>query len=547
MLSIGDCKLIKTYVFAISLVCFGCLFSHPVSADPLDKWHWINPLPQGNSLKGVTYGNGLFVAVGAYGTILISSDGSTWTVTIPNTTNNLNTVAYGNGFFIAVGENGAILTSSDGRVWRLKDSGTTQYLNGITYGDGTFVVVGGIPPNPGIILTSNDGEVWKEQTYPTRGPFWGVAYGNSTFVTVGGDFIHIMPNTYYHGIILASSDGATWTNASEFTDRWVTGVTYGNGTFVAWQEGYVATPLIFSSDGFTWTGTDSTGSETVEAAAFGFGTFVAVGKKLTDTGAATGIIQTSPNGATWTERNVTGAELLNGIAYGDGTFIAVGESGKILQSDPLEVEIQSPPNGTHFSGCSQDASVTFSWREQEVFARYEIQFSSDQDFASIATKVKTSATSTTIKQSSWKRMLPLLDGKGGVVYWRVTGIQSNGTITLSEVRSIIIDPQEAVGAPAITSTAKGSLPELSWQINCNTKFKVWFGNDVNFTKKAGFSFNIKDPSVEGFSKTLTAGQWTAIKRLAKNVAGSIIYWYIESWDELGRYAKTDVMSFVLTD
>jgi hypothetical protein len=39
----------------------------------------------------------------------------------------------------------------------------------------------------------------------------------------------------------------------------------------------------------------------------------------------------------------------------------------------------------------------------------------------------------------------------------------------------------------------------------------------------------------------------AIKRLVKNENGSTLYWYIESWEALGRYAKTDVMSFVLAD
>jgi hypothetical protein len=38
-----------------------------------------------------------------------------------------------------------------------------------------------------------------------------------------------------------------------------------------------------------------------------------------------------------------------------------------------------------------------------------------------------------------------------------------------------------------------------------------------------------------------------IKALVKNKAGSTIYWEVYSLDELGRYAKTDVMSFVFTE
>jgi hypothetical protein len=48
------------------------------STDPLDNWQWRNPLPQGNHLLGVTYGDGTFVAVGNRGTILTSPDGETW-------------------------------------------------------------------------------------------------------------------------------------------------------------------------------------------------------------------------------------------------------------------------------------------------------------------------------------------------------------------------------------------------------------------------------------------------------------------------------------
>jgi hypothetical protein len=38
-----------------------------------------------------------------------------------------------------------------------------------------------------------------------------------------------------------------------------------------------------------------------------------------------------------------------------------------------------------------------------------------------------------------------------------------------------------------------------------------------------------------------------IKKLVKNKSGSTLYWYVESWDGLGRYTKTDVMSFVLEE
>ena len=74
-----------------------------VPSDPLNNWHWRNPLPQGNTLNGVTYGNGIFVAVGDAGTILTSADGITWTSGTSGTNSNLYGVAYGNEQFVAVG------------------------------------------------------------------------------------------------------------------------------------------------------------------------------------------------------------------------------------------------------------------------------------------------------------------------------------------------------------------------------------------------------------------------------------------------------------
>ena len=76
---------------------------------------WTLCTSQGNSLFGVTYGNGLFVAVGSDGTILTSPDGVNWTAQASGTGSDLNGVTYGNGLFVAVGGSyhgsGTILTS----------------------------------------------------------------------------------------------------------------------------------------------------------------------------------------------------------------------------------------------------------------------------------------------------------------------------------------------------------------------------------------------------------------------------------------------------
>jgi hypothetical protein len=73
-----------------------------------------------------------------------------WTARTSGTTNWLYGVTYGNGLFVAVGDDGAILTSPDGVTWTRRTSSTINPLYGATYGNGTFVAVGLY----GTILTS---------------------------------------------------------------------------------------------------------------------------------------------------------------------------------------------------------------------------------------------------------------------------------------------------------------------------------------------------------------------------------------------------------
>jgi photosystem II stability/assembly factor-like uncharacterized protein len=71
--------------------------------------------------------------VGISGTILTSSDGTSWNNKSSGTTQ-LNEVTYGNSTFITVGQSGSILSSSDnGTTWTSRTSGTTENLYGVTY------------------------------------------------------------------------------------------------------------------------------------------------------------------------------------------------------------------------------------------------------------------------------------------------------------------------------------------------------------------------------------------------------------------------------
>jgi hypothetical protein len=95
-------------------------------------------------MVSITYGNGLFVAVGSTGTgdrVMTSPDGITWTSRTSAADNNWGGVAYGNGQFVAVSFNGTdrVMTSPDGITWTARSSSVANAWYGISYGKVLFV------------------------------------------------------------------------------------------------------------------------------------------------------------------------------------------------------------------------------------------------------------------------------------------------------------------------------------------------------------------------------------------------------------------------
>lgn len=250
---------------------------------------------------------------------------------------------------------------------------------------------------------------------------------------------------------------------------------------------------------------------------------------------------------------------------GDGEFaypnsLAVDLSGNVYVADTYNhriqkfslilptITLQSPSINELFNTCSLYSPPTFSWNASEPFSNYKIQFSPGWGFASVLFEltVQPAATQITIPLATWKEVM-MIPGLGGTVYWRVIGTKADEITETSGVRNFVTRVESA-GDLKISPTSKRSKPTLTWEKNCNTKFKMVFGSDSSFMKRT-YSIEIGNPDgSEGtFSKTLTFQQWLRIKMLVRNKTGSSIYWYVESWDGLNRYAKTEVMNFTLMD
>ena len=92
----------------------------------------------------MAFGNSIWVAVGNHGTIITSTNGTSWTARTSYTTKYLGDVAWTGSEFIAVGDAGVCVNSPDGINWTSYAGGNSAQQNvSVVAGEG-FVVVAGV-------------------------------------------------------------------------------------------------------------------------------------------------------------------------------------------------------------------------------------------------------------------------------------------------------------------------------------------------------------------------------------------------------------------
>src|SRR5579862_2369148 len=134
-------KLLQWFFFLAVIVWAPCALAQTSQFALLDQWTWRNPLPTGNQLNGVCFGNSLYVACGEVGTVLTSLDATNWALIPSGTSDNLTAASFGGGLFICVSDRGSILTSANGINWSRIPSVAANALTSIAYGNGQFVAV----------------------------------------------------------------------------------------------------------------------------------------------------------------------------------------------------------------------------------------------------------------------------------------------------------------------------------------------------------------------------------------------------------------------
>jgi hypothetical protein len=310
----------NTLKFSTPLIVLA--FAKIVLPDPLDTWTWRNPLPTGNTLYAITYGNGQFLAVGQLGTIATSTDGVNWMLHQSGVKSDLRGIAYGDDLFVAVGD--SIVTSSDGVTW--VQSKTSAGGNAVTFGDGQFVAVG----LNSYVATSADGVNWVQRdpgtenlSYPLH--LYAVGYGNGLLVAVGGGYNSATQE--YESGLLTSTDGVSWTQHQLATQNTLSGVAYANDQFVV--VGYYPVSgfpdtILTSADGVSWVQHVPGTQSGLNSIAYGNSESLAV--------SFSGDTLTSADGMTWVQRQsgTFKRRYLRGVAYGNGQFVGVGDSGLIV-------------------------------------------------------------------------------------------------------------------------------------------------------------------------------------------------------------------------
>ncbi len=283
-------------------------------------------------LQSAAWSGTRFVAVGIYGSILVSSDGRSWDSASSSIPLDLYDVVWSGGQFVAVGcDNNflryCIIRSPDGISWCFASrvSDPIEGLYSIAHSDSGYVAVG----YGGQVFSSDDGDTWDRQvdTDSMLGKsLYGVTWSGSEFVAVGEIWDPDVPG--WNALVATSPDGLDWSYRNLGALGLLFDVTWNGERYIAvgysgvWgiSMGLIAT----SADGLEWTMKRFGTADYLRAVSSAGSTIIAVGDD--------GTILTSDDGNDWTTQESGTDVTLSGIATSDGRVVVVGTSGTILAS-----------------------------------------------------------------------------------------------------------------------------------------------------------------------------------------------------------------------
>ena len=244
-------------------IFLGCSLSRLYASMNLSAWSTkpLGTITDSVSILDLEKANGYYAGTTTLGYIISSQDGNTWVKSGGPNGNHIRAIAFGNGLWVAGNDLGQILrsTGSAPTNWygAIASGFTTSVIYGITYAAGLFVAVGG----NGKIGTSPDGVTWTARASGYTGTIFDVIYANGQFIAVCND-----------GGVITSPDGITWTRRVTSTTNRLLSITYGNGLYVAVGLSGVVTT---SPDGINWSAGNSGTTSTLQCCKFIGDVFIA--------------------------------------------------------------------------------------------------------------------------------------------------------------------------------------------------------------------------------------------------------------------------------
>lgn len=292
--------------------------------------------------------SGRLVAVGDYGIIRTSTNGTDWSVVESGSSERLNGIKFLNNKFYVPADNGIIMYSTNGLKWNKSETGSTDNIMDIEYNGSIFVAVGG----DGCILTSSDGLNWTTRTSGSGRTITltSVCYFQGKFYAFGSE---------WYGRMFTSQDGINWVDSSgfnqDFDQRLENSACNKDTIVVRTSDGVIVSKngskwkfipldckykvfftgdyfitygnssIFYSYDGYTWN------REANDL--FKFTNPNAIIRYNNKIFGVTDRVGYSTNARKWTEVSCIAAQAFEDIIWSNGKFVAVGNKGTIITSN----------------------------------------------------------------------------------------------------------------------------------------------------------------------------------------------------------------------
>lgn len=286
-----------------------------------------------------------------------STDGITWTDrTSQFGTSDIFDISYGKGLFVAVGEEGKISTSPTGETWTSRSSGTSNYLTSIAFDGKNFITIG-TNFSVSSMHYSEDGITWAAWPTPPSlgGSFTKLIYNNGVYyfssstaalgMIVSTDLVNYNSITKYAGTTYASysnnndiwftqNSGALLRNNKSmmsFNRKLMTGLSnqiaaigYGAGNYIiSGANGSIK----LSQDLNTWGSAITTVDTNV------INGFTYANSKFVCSVTSQNYVKVSTNGTSWsTQSTGGGAGVATNIFFGNNKYVLLLSNSTLRHS-----------------------------------------------------------------------------------------------------------------------------------------------------------------------------------------------------------------------